>query len=388
MIRDFIRRIEQQDLQPGTGAGAGASLTDVVYTTGNQFIFGEKTFIDRPLVNSTGVMLSGDLFASEKPDALLSTEIGGALPATAQQWETKTVNQILDAILFKDTQPTYTIPTFQIYSSQSAGPFEVGQAININTSATGVKNDAGGWNLLTTFTRNLNGVSNATSANQALIQTTAANLPASADGSANPNNPNFTYSATWTQNNVTLQVGAYTWFANLIGGYSAGLPKKTSSGVDDIRPAALRSVNARQAAQTGNTFATNTVSLNAIYPYFYGKSASPITAAGVAGQIQLNTATKVLANSNGNITVSNFGASSEYIWIAFPASQASSVPLKTRWDGGGTSLNQGTIGAGQVVLAPVLVAVNSPNGLWNNINYYVYISRDRQITLNPWIFSE
>lgn len=387
MIRDFIRRIEQPEFQGGIGGSVALNSADVVYTSGNQSITGLKNFIERPFVNSTGVMLSGDLFVSEKPDALLSAEIGGALPATAQQWETKTVNQILDAILFKDTQPTYTVPTFQIYSNQSAGPFEVGSGININISATGVKNDAGAWTLSTTFTRNLNGTSNGTSS-QALIQGSAANLPASADGSFNPNNPNFTYSATWTQNNLILQVGTYSWFANLIGGYLAGLPKKTSSGANDIRTAALRSVNAPQAAQTGNTFATNTVSLNAIYPYFWGKSALPINAAGVAGQIQLGAANKVLANSNGTIVVSNFGASSEYIWIAFPASQAAAVPLKTRWDGGGSALNNGAIGAGQVILAPVLVPVNSPNGLWSNINYNVYISRDQQITPNPWTFSE
>jgi len=42
-------------------SGIGIGINDVVYTTGNQTIAGNKTFASRPKVNGTGVLLSGDI---------------------------------------------------------------------------------------------------------------------------------------------------------------------------------------------------------------------------------------------------------------------------------------------------------------------------------------
>lgn len=139
--------------------------------------------------------------------------------------------------------------------------------------------------------------------------------------------------------------------------------------------------NGEQQAWYG--FATDTVSgtiqspnftITAYYPYYYGK----VVGAGAAGDNRptatsglVTSGTKVVANSDGTITVTFNSATNEYIWFATPAVSTT----KTVWYE--TELNQGTIGGavspgGNFFPNPDVVSVTEV--LWSGVNYKVYIA--------------
>ena len=126
--------------------------------------------------------------------------------------------------------------------------------------------------------------------------------------------------------------------------------------------------SAPQAA--GTNFTSDTDSVTGIYPYFWGKISSQPSAANIATYIENGTggSTKVLATSTGTVSVT-FNASAQYIWLAIPSSSTN----KTKWYN--TGLNNGSIGAGQFILAPVEnYNVNSPDSYWTGVAYDIYIS--------------
>jgi hypothetical protein len=75
----------------------------------------------------------------------------------------------------------------------------------------------------------------------------------------------------------------------------------------------------------------------------------------------------VLASASGSITIT-FAASASYVWFAHDASYAT----KTAWYN--TGLNQGAIGAGQFIQAPVTANVTSPQNYWTGVSFKIYIS--------------
>jgi hypothetical protein len=181
-------------------------------------------------------------------------------------------------------------------------------------------------------------------------------------GYSNPNNPNFRYLATYTDSFVVVS-GATNWLAR--ASYDAGVAKKNNKGVTDARAPAIRSVNAPQAACT--TFDSSATTVTGIYPYFWGVSSTQPTAASIAADIAAGTTNKVLADATGTVTVT-FNATSQYVWLAHIGTATS----KTKWYN--TALNNGDIGAGQFILAPVNQNVNSPNGFWTAQSFKIYIS--------------
>jgi hypothetical protein len=111
----------------------------------------------------------------------------------------------------------------------------------------------------------------------------------------------------------------------------------------------------------------NTLNINHLYPYFYGKSSTKPTAASIAASIANNTATKVLADASGNISIT-YNANAEYVWFAHLSTQTE----KTKWYI--TDLNSGSIGNGNFISAPATQNVTSPQSYWSNIPYKIYIS--------------
>ncbi len=112
-----------------------------------------------------------------------------------------------------------------------------------------------------------------------------------------------------------------------------------------------------------------------LYPYFYGKVASGGAAPGVnrpaANQALINSGTKVVADSNGTITINFASTSDDYIWFAVPAS----APTKTTWYV--NALNTGPIGgavspAGNLFPAFSAVSITTVN--WAGVNYEIYIA--------------
>jgi hypothetical protein len=136
---------------------------------------------------------------------------------------------------------------------------------------------------------------------------------------------------------------------------------------------------------TGGTFSTplpsgstsgSTFIFAGIYPYFYGKVASSGAPAGVnrpsATAALITGGTKVVASSDGTISIDFNSTNDEYIWFAIPAASTS----KTKWYV--DSLNNGDIGGSVSVggnLFPNYNAVPSVTTIyWSGQSYKLYIS--------------
>jgi hypothetical protein len=307
---------------------------------------------------NVGLTLAGQNLSTEYNTLVNDTEqsvpVGGAPAEAASVWKTRNLVEVLNAILFPLLNPTYTITTISLSFSQS-GIKEIGSALSQALTVTGIKNDAGAFGTLTLRKNGstISSVSGPPGSPQADVPNQF--------GYTNPNNPNFSYSHSYT-NSLTVTAGSTTWDGT--GGFAAGLAKKTNKGTTDSRPPALLSTNARQ---TAGSLTSASVSINGIYPYFWGKSSVAPTASSIAADIAAGTTTKVLASASETIEAT-FGAVSEYVWFAHPAADTT----KTRWFN--TPLNQGSIGPGNFILSPVTQAVNSPNGYWSGVNYKIYIS--------------
>jgi hypothetical protein len=145
--------------------------------------------------------------------------------------------------------------------------------------------------------------------------------------------------------------------------YGAGIQPLDSKGFDydEEYPAGtspLRSVN-----------------IQGIYPYFWYKSSSIITAAGMQTAIANGTATKVLSSSTGTITI-DFDAVGEYLAFAYPSTSTT----KTIWFV--TTLNSGTIPGG-VFGAQTTLPCNSPTSLWSNVSYKIHTTAGLITELDP-----
>lgn len=296
------------------------------------------------------------IYNTTMSDAVSSTAVGGAAAALASVWKTKTIVQVLDTILFPDLDPTYTLPTFT-HTLSVTGNQEIGSTINQLISATVTENDQG---IATTidFRRGTTTVNTVNSPSG----TSTTDVPAQY-GYASPNNPNLRYTPTYTDSFVVTS-GSTTW--QIRAAMNAGLPKQNNKGVTDAR-AAGATVNTPQAARALASTTSTASGITGLYPYFWGKSSTQPTAASIASAIQAGTATKVLADATGTVIIT-YDAAAEYIWLAHIATATS----KTKWYN--TALNNGNIGAGQFILAPVTQNVTSPQGYWTAQSFKIYIS--------------
>jgi hypothetical protein len=303
-------------------------------------------------------------------DSLTVPNTVGGITAgtTAATLKAKNIVQIVDDLLFPTVLPTYTIPVVSIFTASASGYQEIGQTISQALNQTQNKNDAGVYSSLV-FKRGGSVISTSSSPTGTSIADIAAQF-----GYADPNNPNYSYSQSYTDS-FTVVSGATSWTAE--GTYGAGLAKKDNKGNTDTRTAAVRSVNAPQAAAT---LASGSKSITGIYPYFWGVSNTAPTAASIASAIAAGSTNKVVSDAGSSITIT-FNASGQYVWFATAASYAD----KTTWYN--TPLNNGTIGPGQFILSPVTQNVNSPNGYWSTVSFKIYISGYATTTSGSIIFS-
>ena len=120
------------------------------------------------------------------------------------------------------------------------------------------------------------------------------------------------------------------------------------------------------------------VNIQGIYPYFWHKSTSPITSAGMQAAIANGTATKVLSSSTGIITI-DFDAVGEYLAVAYPSASTT----KTVWYV--TALDNGFIPGGvfgAVVTLPC-TSPASPTPLWSNVSYKIHVTAGPISRLDP-----
>jgi len=317
---------------------------------------------------NVGLAISNDnlstIYNTTMSDTVQSTAVGGAVAAAASEWKTKTIVQVLDAILFPDVLPTYTVPTITLTGTQS-GTKEVGESITQALTLVGNKNDAGAFtNLSLSVTNTAFGGGVNSSAVGSTTTPTTLTITAVPDqfGYLNPNTPNTSYTYT-NSPTVTVISGTMSWSGT--GNYNAGLAKKNNKGVNDTRTAAVRTATAPQASSTG--FASGSVTVTGIYPYYWGVSSTQPTTATIAAAISAGTANRQLSDSTGTVSIT-FNATGQYVWFA----HAGIYTAKTKWYN--TDLNNGDIGAGNFILAPENQNMSAQNGRWTNISFKVYIS--------------
>jgi len=318
------------------GSGSGASITVLSSTDA--------------LVLNNGLLTTR--YRTPVADSVMSVPVGGAPALPASTWKTKSLVQALDTLLFPDLLPTYVIPTLLLSGTVPSGLVEVGSSVSQQLTLSASKNDTGGFTLLR-LRRN---------GTQVAISNSPSATPSTdiADqyGQYDYNNPNYGYQLQFTDS-FTPTEGSFAWTGE--SSYLSGVVKKNNKGVDDVRSFAVRSVDAPQLSSSN--LGANGPTLQAIYPYYWGKSSSQPTPGSIAAA--LGSANKVLQLATGTIAMT-FNASNEFIWFAIP----SSVVDKTTWYN--TALNQGSIGAGNLFLAPQ--TINFTTVLWNNVSYDVYIS--------------
>jgi hypothetical protein len=109
-------------------------------------------------------------------------------------------------------------------------------------------------------------------------------------------------------------------------------------------------------------------SFTGIYPYYWYKSSTQITAADMKTAIENGTATKVVGVSTGTITI-NFGATGQYLAFAYPASSTT----KTIWFV--NAFDFGTIPGGVFGSASTLaVSASTSSPIWSNIDYKIHVT--------------
>ena len=325
--------------------------TLIIGPSGTQGATGSQGATGLGATGLTGATGTGGntLYATSTDDATLSVVVGGAAATLASTWKTRSFVECFDAILFPQVAPTYSAPTISFSASQS-GVKEVGTVVSQVLSLSTTKNDGAAFNYLA-FLKNGSVVSSTNSPTSSSATDVAAQF-----GYADPNNPNYNYTITSYTESYTVTVAGDSWTGR--GTYTAGaVNKKDNKG---------NSTTANPYA-AGATLNSSAVSISGIYPYFWGKSSTPPTKESIAAAIAAGTTNKVLSAASGTLSIT-FAAAGEYVWVAHPASYTS----KTTWFN--TSLNNGNIGAGEFLLAPVTQNVTSPSSFWSNISFKVYIS--------------
>jgi hypothetical protein len=189
-------------------------------------------------------------------------------------------------------------------------------------------------------------------------------------GYPDPNNPNYIYSPSTSPYVESYVIPAGSPSSSTTyqgdGNYNAGLRKLDNKGNTDTRSFAVRNVDAPQSAS--NNFTTSIYTITGIFPYFYGTSLILPTEVTIAADILGGTATKVLSQASGTLSIPyNNPSTWLYIWFAYP----SDYTTKTKW--WVNALDNGNID-GSFITTVVTQNVNSPDGYWSGKSFKMHWS--------------
>jgi len=311
-------------------------------------------------------------------DDTIATEdaLGGiAAGTTVADLKGDTIVSLFDALLFPTVNPVYKIPTRGLTSSVT-GTKEVGTTHNPALSATGTKNDAGAYTDIT-IKKSVNGATATTLATGTPTESSATNLQQQF-GYDNANNPNKSYTKTFTDSSLVIPAPASGSTSTVVysstADYNAGLALKDNKGNNDTRSAAVRSTSAPQAASSN--FGSVNRTITGLYPYYYFKSSSPITTASMVTAIENGTATASVASASGTLSIP-YNVSSQYLAVAYPATNTTKTKYYV------TALDNGAITV--VFNAVATSSVDSPTSLWSNISYKIHTSNSALTNSNSTI---
>jgi hypothetical protein len=315
------------------------------------------------LFTTYNTLLDGSLAMTSTVGGLSSGTLVSALTG-------KTLVGLFDDILFPTVLPTYTIPTIT-RNGTSSNTYEVGTTTSISITAKGVKNDAGNFTQIQLL-RNSSLYSTETSF------TTNAESNISNFTYTNPNSPNSGFTTSAYTESLTVPAPTSSTQSSTTyqyrGQYSAGLPKYNNKGSLDTRPFAERSTSNPQSAESGTDFTSGTLTINGVYPFWYGKSVTQPTVQTIKDAISGGTATKssITNSQDGTLTIT-FGASGEYIWFAHFSGYTTKISYYV------SDFNKENFGPSNLINTFVTGSVTSPSGFWSDVNYKIYIST-RQTT--------
>lgn len=247
-------------------------------------------------------------------DSVSSVLVGGAQPTAASEWKQKTIIQVLDTILFPDLTASYTNPTIGFTSGITTSQ-EVGTVISPSFTVTFTKNDAGILSALY-YQRN--------PATGTYTTLSTVNSPASAATTAianqfgynNPNNPNATYTLTFTDSNYTVIAGGTVWRG--LADYLSGLPKQNNKGVIDTRPLTVRSTGNPQLSSSG--FVSSTITVNGFRRLFAGTDSTLNRAPSSSDEVRAITTLNTLNPAVNTGYDINVPVGATRVVYAYPAS--------------------------------------------------------------------
>jgi hypothetical protein len=280
-------------------------------------------------------------------DAVESVAVGGADAQPASTWKTRTIVQALDTILFPTILASVkTNKSTGLTTSGSTGTLEIGQTI-------------------------------------ARTLTAAFNRGAIYDGDGTTNaNPLVgaatEYTFTGTGITSTAQVGNTLAISNVVasGSNSWAVTVQHDAGTGDYydnKGNAGTNLAANRASGT-STDSASSPTVTGVYPYYYLKSGSPITAAAMVTAIENDTATKVVGSSTGTLSIP-YNMSAEYIAIAYPSTSTTKTVYYV------TALDNGAITV--VFNAVETESVDSPDAYWSGVNFKIHTSKAAITNSNP-----
>ena len=359
-----LTQVSATEIQIDSTGGSGSALTvsqdgvavDTDVTDLN-FISGFAAVDD---AITTGKVDVNAVYNTSLSDAIATTEDLGGIPTGTTVGDLKgdTIVSILDELIFPTALPEYTIPT-RTLSSTVTGIKEVG------TTHSPALNDAGIFTDISII-KTVNGGAPTTLTSGAPTESGASNLPAQF-GFANANNPNKQYTKSVTDTGLVIPAPASGSTSSIVYGstanYNAGLALKDSKGIDDTRPAAVRTTTAPQAASTG--FASSNRTITGLYPIYHFRQAGAISTSDMVTAIQNGTAVAIVGSAASTIDIP-LAINNQFLAVAYPATNTT----KTKYFV--TSLDQGAI---TVVFNPVATSnADSPTGLWTGISFKIHTS--------------
>jgi len=193
--------------------------------------------------------------------------------------------------------------------------------------------------------------------------------------SAAVDNPNgdFPFSSSFTSSGALIS-DVKVYFGDDVLGSSNPLGIGNTYEYDRSSPGNITfRVNAKD--NEANTI-TTTKTVTFLYPYFYYKSTSPITTAGMIDAIENGDATKVVASSTGTLSIP-YNVSAEYLAVAYPSTSTTKTVYYV------TANDNGVITA--VFNAVDTQNVDSPDSYWSGVSYKIHTSKNAITNSNPTI---
>lgn len=298
------------------------------------------------LIDNSGNILLKTRFSSDLEDSLSTIQVGGLQPTTLGNLKSKSLNKIVEEIVAPTINPTliapsHTFTSFPVNNSE----LEVGSQLDITFTSNF---DRG------SISPQFTSASNFRSGNPVKYNYFGVGLSHSV---------NSFLVDQQTLNNYTLLQGNNIWENSVE--YLGGVQPKNNKGENFSNPLPSGVTNKKS------------VNIIGIYPYFWLKSDNLLTPDIVKSRIENEIANKVVANSNGDITI-NFNANQQYLAFAIPFN----YPIKTKWQGTNSISNTGIIGGINGVNLfsnPEIRTINSQ--LWSGVQYRIYICEYKTSTL-------